>query len=346
MRTVAAEATALSEEIDSPEARALAASARRRAYWGPAYLEQRLSDSTELLTLARASDDLELQLQGHAWLVLDLLEQGFMGAVDAQIEAFTALAEQLRQPLYLWNAAVWRAMRALLAGRLDDADRLATEALATGSHDETVTAPQYYAGQLLAIRREQGRMGELEAAARAMVATNPSRPTWRVALASLLAETGRREEAQGELDTLAARGFRDIPEDGDWLTAATLLADCCADLGDRGHAAQLYELLMPYREVNIVIGLAAVCTGSAARYLGRLAAVVGRRDEATEHFERALRANAAIKAPLWLAHTQLDYAHTLGKGRRATELIDAAAQTAEDLGLPRLARRVGELRPT
>ena len=270
MRTIAAEATAIAEEVRLAEARALAAAARRRAFWGPSYLEQRLSDSTELLTLAREAGDLELELQGHGWLVVDLLEHGYWGAVDAQIEAFTAGAERLRQPLYLWNAAVWRAMRALLDGKLERADRLAAEALAIGSHAETVTAPQYYAIQLLGIRQEQGRMGELEAPARELVASNPHRPAWRAALAALLAEEGRVEEAQREVDALAAQDFEDIPQDGDWLIAMTLLAECCAELRDQTRATQLYELLMPYRDGNVVIGLAAVCMGSAARYLGRL----------------------------------------------------------------------------
>ncbi len=343
MRTIAAEATAIAEEVGLAEARALAAAARRRAFWGPSYLEQRLSDSTELLTLAREAGDLELELQGHAWLVVDLLEHGYWGAVDAQIEAFTAGAERLRQPLYLWNAAVWRAMRALLDGKLEQADRLATEALAVGSHAETVTAPQYYAIQLLGIRQEQGRMGELEAPARELVASNPHRPAWRAALAALLAEGGRDEEAQREVDALAAQDFEDIPQDGDWLTAMTLLADCCAELEDRTRAAGLYELLMPYRDGNVVIGLAAVCMGSAARYLGRLAAVMGRDDEAVEHFEQALVANAALKAPVFLAHSQIDLARELGPSSRATELTEAAARTAKSLTLPRVSRRLAEL---
>ncbi len=343
MRTIAAEATAIAEEVGLAEARALAAAARRRAYWGPAYLEQRLSDSTELLTLAREAGDLELELQGHAWLVVDLLEHGYWGAVDAQIDAFTAGAERLRQPLYVWNAAVWRAMRALLEGRLEQADRLAAEALAIGSHAETVTAPQYYAIQLLGIRQEQGRMGELEAPARELVASNPHRPAWRAALAALLAEGDRSEEAQREVDALAAQDFEDIPQDGDWLIAMTLLADCCAELKDETRATQLYELLLPYRDVNVVIGLAAVCMGSAARYLGRLAVAMGRKPEAAEHFERALVANAALKAPVFLAHTQIDFAGALGRGPRANKLTEAAARTAKSLALPRVSRRLAQL---
>ncbi len=343
MRTIAAEATAIAEEVGLPEARALAAAARRRAYWGPAYLEQRLSDSTELLTLAREAEDLELELQGHAWLVVDLLEHGYWGAVDAQIEAFTAGADRLRQPLYVWNAAVWRAMRALLDGKLEQADRLAAEALAIGSHAETVTAPQYYAIQLLGIRQEQGRMGELEVPARELVASNPHRPAWRAALAALLAEQDRREEAQREVDALASQDFEDIPQDGDWLIAMTLLADCCAELRDETRAAQLYELLLPYRDVNVVIGLAAVCMGSAARYLGRLAVAMERKEEAAEHLEQALVANAALKAPVFLAHTQIDFAGALGRGPRANKLIEAASRTAQSLALPRVSRRLAQL---
>jgi tetratricopeptide (TPR) repeat protein len=344
MRAIAEEATEIAQEVGSPEARALAAAARRRAFWGPAHLERRLSDSTELLTLAREAGDLELELQGHAWLVVDLLENGRAAAVHAQIEAFTAGADRLRQPLYSWNAAVWRVMRALLAGRLAEAEQLAQEALAIGSHGETVTAPQYYALQLLAVRQEQARMGELEQPARAIVEANPHRPAWRAALATLLIETGRRDEAMQELDLLAEHDFEDIPQDGDWLIAVTLLSDCCAELEDRERAETLYEMLLPYRESNVVIGLAAMCLGSAARYLGRLATALDQAADAAAHLERALEANIALRAPVFVAHTQLDYARLLGPGAHSAQLVEDATRTAQELGLPRVAKRAEHVR--
>src|SRR2546423_7683285 len=110
----------------------------------------------------------------------------------------------------------------------------------------------------------------------------------------------------------------------------TLLADCCVELQDRERAAQVHELLLPYRNANVVIGLAAVCLGSAARYLGRLAAAMGRPGEASRHFEQALKANAALKAPVCLAHTQIDYAEVLDADPRARELAQAAARTAQE----------------
>jgi tetratricopeptide (TPR) repeat protein len=297
-----------------------------------------------MLTLAQQVGDPELQLQAHAWLVVDLLEHGDRDAVDAQIAAFSAGAEQLRQPLYIWHGLVWRAMRALLDGSLDAADELAAEALAAGAPGEAVTAPQYFAVQLLAIRREQGRIGELEHAVRRLVERNPNRPAWRAALATVLLEMGEAEPAREQLELLAANGFNDIPRDGDWMTTITLLSEICSRLGDADAAAVLYDVLMPFAGLNVVIGLAAVCLGSASRFLGKLALTIGQQQDAAEHFERALAANARLQAPLWLAHTQLDYGEALGRRARGRQLIEEAADAAAQLGLTALARRAEGLR--
>jgi tetratricopeptide (TPR) repeat protein len=344
MTELSVEAMRLADELDDPEATVHALAARRRSLWDAPHIDERLAISTEMLTRSQAVGDLELQLQAHAWLVVDLLERGERDAVDAQISAFTTGAEQLRQPLYIWHATVWRAMRALLDGQLEQADELAAEAVAAGAPGESVTAPQYYAMQLLAIRREQGRMGELEEAARRMVDAIPTRPAWRAAFANVLLETGRPEEATEQLAVLAAGDFEDIPHDGDWMTTVTLLSEVSAGLGDEPTAARLYELLTPFAELNVVIGLAALCLGSAARFLGKLAVALGDRRAAAEHFEQAVEANARLKAPLWLAHTRLDYGQALGSGARARRMIDDAREAADLLGLTGLRRRVEHVR--
>ena len=325
MRELSDEAIEIAGELGDPEARAYACSARRRVLWDAPHLAERIEVSTEMLTLARQIGNIELQLQAHAWLVVDLLERGDLAAVDAQLDAFEAGADVLRQPLFEWNSILWRAMRALLAGALGRADRLASEALAAGAPAEAVTASQYYAIQVLGIRRDQGRMGELERPARQLVEDNPGRPAWRAALATLLCEEGRLDEAREEFERLASADFEDIPKDLDWMTAIVLLSDVCAELGDGERAALLYPKLEPYADVNVVIGLAAVCLGSAASFLGKLAATMGRTDLAAGHYERALSANAALGAPGCLARTQVDYALALGRDPRAAELLAAAA---------------------
>ena len=343
MPALSDEAMEIATELADPEARAYACSARRRVLWDAPHLAERVEVSTEMLTLARQIGNLELQLQAHAWLVVDLLERGDRDAVDAQMEAFDAGADRLRQPLFEWNSILWRAMRALLAGSLPLADQLAAEALAAGAPAEAVTVSQYYAIQMLGVRREQGRMGELEQAVRQMVDENPGRLAWRAALATLLSEDGRLDEAREEFSRLASGDFDDIPKDLDWMISMTLLSDVCADLGDGHRAALLYAKLEPYADVNVVIGLAAVCLGSAASFLGKLAATMGRGAEAERHFERALRANGALGAPACLARTQVDFARALGPGPRAAELLAAAGRTAAEFGLGAVARKVAQL---
>jgi DNA-binding SARP family transcriptional activator/tetratricopeptide (TPR) repeat protein len=339
MAALSAEATEIAAELDDPQATALAAAARRRAYWGPGNLEARLADSTLLLRAAREASDIELTLQGHAWLVVDLLERGDRTGVEVQIDAFTAGADRLRQPLYLWNAAVWQAMKALLDGRLDEAEPLAAAAVSSGIRSEGVTAPQYYAVQVLYLRREQARMGELEDPVREALSTNPHRASWRAGLALLLHETGRTGEARAEFETLAREDFAWIPRDGDWMVVAALAADLAHAFDDTERAGLLYELLKPFAETNVVIGLGAVCLGATSRYLGRLALTLGRWEEAVSHLRHAVGANAALQAVVELAHSRVDLAAALGPGTEAAELLEQAEAVATELRLAAVARR-------
>jgi DNA-binding SARP family transcriptional activator len=344
MAALSAEATEIAAELNDPQATALAAAARRRAYWGPGNLEARLADSTLLLRAAREASDIELTLQGHAWLVVDLLERGDRTGVEVQIDAFTAGADQLRQPLYLWNAAVWEAMKALLDGRLEDAEPLAAAAVSSGIRSEGVTAPQYYAVQVLYLRREQARMGELEDPVREALSTNPDRAAWRAGLALLLHETGRTGEARAEFQTLAREDFAWIPRDGDWMVVAALAADLAHSFDDADRAAILYELLEPFAETNVVIGLGAVCLGSTSRYLGRLALTLGRQDDAVNHLRHAVAANQALQAVVELAHSRVDLAAALGSGTDAAHLLEQAEAVASELRLAAVARRTALVR--
>jgi DNA-binding SARP family transcriptional activator len=339
MRRLSAEATAIAAHLADSEAAALAAAARRRAWWGPGHLERRLADSTMLLRSARDAHDPELTLQGHAWLVVDLLEAGDRTAVEAQIEAFAAGAESLRQPLFTWNAMMWRAMLALLEGRLADADRLASDALASGIRPEGITAPQYHAMQTLAIRREQLRIAELESAARELAAGNPDRVAWRAALATMLCDTGRLDLARAELAALVGPGAPEITPDGDWIAIIALLSEVASELGDAERSALLYELLVPHAEATVVVGLGAVCLGAVSRYLGRLAHATGRRELALVHLQRAVQTNRSLQAWVCLAHSQVDLAQALGGGERARELVSAATTIAAERDLPLVARR-------
>ena len=67
--------------------------------------------------------------------------------------------------------------------------------------------------------------------------------------------------------------------------SATLsyLAEACVALGDTRRAEVLYRLLLPYRRVNITVGVATICCGAAAQFLEMLASLMGDWQSAEEH---------------------------------------------------------------
>jgi DNA-binding SARP family transcriptional activator/tetratricopeptide (TPR) repeat protein len=331
-------------QLGDPVAEAHALAARRAALWDPRHLPERIESATELLQLAHQIGDVELRLQGHAWLVVDLCEAGNHDGLEAQMEAFEQAAEEVRQPFYWWQASMWKAMSAVLAGQLDQAEETAAEALAIGMPAEPVAAPQYYTSQMLMIRRQQDRGHELLEAAAQLVRQDPARIWWRLTLALLLLDAGRLDEAQAGLDLIAQRDFRGLPQDGHWLPTFAMLGELASGLDDRRMAEPLYEALLPHAELNAVAGQGAMCLGPVARYLGKLALALGEREVAVAHFEQAVAASDRVNSPLWRANAQIDYAAALNdRSVKGHQMRDDAARTAAKLRLPAVARRAQAL---
>jgi uncharacterized protein HemY len=108
----------------------------------------------------------------------------------------------------------------------------------------------------------------------------------------------------------------------------------------------LYQLLLPYARLNVIVGNATACYGALSRYLGALATTLERWDDAAQHFEHAMTMNARMEAPPWLAHTQYQYAAMLlARGRssdrdKAAGLLNAALAIVRELGMHALEERV------
>lgn len=89
-----------------------------------------------------------------------------------------------------------------------------------------------------------------------------------------------------------------------------------------------------------------VCLGPADRWLGGLAAVLGRSDAAKAHFESALALVERSGAPVWRADCQYEWTRALaaaGDGSAAAALASAALATASELGMAALVTRCEEL---
>lgn len=346
------QAVEMARRVGDKRALTFALSSRHLALWGPENVEERLAVAGEVVRLATEVEDTERVLQGRVWQVVDFLELGDIQAVDVGIALCGRLAEELRQPGYLWWTAVFRGMRALLEGRFTAAEALIHEAYAIGQRAQTENATQVFATQMFLLRREQGRLPELEPAFKGMVEQYPDIPSWRCGLAMLYTQVGRHEEGRKEFERLAGNGFADFPRDLFWLIGMVLLADVCCTLGDEARGAQLYDLLLPYATRTVVTGRAVVCAGSAAHSLGILARLTSRPAEAERHFKDALTMNTRLGARTFAAYTRYEYAGLLladggATGRpTALALLAQARDAAKELGMGLLLRRVEQLEVT
>jgi len=223
---------------------------------------------------------------------------------------------------------------------------LAQEALAIGQNLEVQQASGVFGTQMFTLQREQGRLREVEPLLRHFMRTSEGAKAWGPGLALIYAELGRTAEARAQFDQVAANDFADIPHDANWLPCMTYLADVCNFLGDKAHAALIYEQLLPYQKLAVLIASGSACYGSASRYLGTLATTLERWDQAEQHFQDALAMNSAMNAHPWLAHTQYQYARMLlsrdhpGDSEKAEALITEALSTARELGMLALEQRI------
>jgi tetratricopeptide (TPR) repeat protein len=334
------QAVAMARRVGDPATLAAVLYDRHLAVWGPDNPADRLAIAAEVVELAERSGDRALALQGRGLRTADLLELGDLAALRAEVEAYERAATELRQLHYLWHVPLLRATQSLLAGRFDEAERLAWEGMAVGqrAHDQAVGV--YVPVVVAVVRWLQGRLPELEGAVRELVASYPAVPAWRNTLVVVLAQAGREEEARAELDWLAADDLGDLPRDQQWLCNLALLAMGCQRLGDRRRAAVLYELLLPCAGRLVpTTRLAVGCLGAVSQYLGILAATLGRWDAACAHLEEAMEANARAGAVPFLALSRYHYARALqargapGDRERAQVLLRAATATARALGM-------------
>jgi tetratricopeptide (TPR) repeat protein len=342
------EAVDLARTLGDTRTLATCLDARHYALWRPENVHERLAVASELRRVAEETGDPELELEGAGWTVVDLLELGDVQGADVQIAAASKLAQALQRPIWLWWSSLLRCTRAQLVGRFDEAERLAEETLEIGRRGQAENALNAYAQAMFNIRREQGRLGEVEPAVRGLIEAYPMLVAWRAALALMLVELGRTEQARAEFEALP---LDNLPRDANWLIGVTLLAEVCGALGDGARAEALYAALEPYAGRNVVVGRAATCNGAAARLLGTLAAAMRSWELAEGHFISALAMHERMGARPWVARTQLAYAEMLltrrqrGDKARARKLLADAVVIADALGMPVVARRARALAP-
>ncbi|HVE67346.1 MAG TPA: BTAD domain-containing putative transcriptional regulator [Solirubrobacteraceae bacterium] len=348
---LAEEALEIAEGLGDPLALAAAIEGHWVAVEGPEQTGESIAVGGRLIALAEQTGDKERVFAGHDhrlhgfWMVAD------RAGVDVELDALAALADELRQTPQRWHVGTGRAMLALMEGRFEVAEALIAETAALGrsalSWNSLVTERLAH----FVLRREQGRLAEVEDTLRRSVHEYPALLRFRCALVHLYGELGREREARAAFDEVLSRDPRRHHLDAEWLFSMSLLADPCAFLGDREAAQMLYAVLLPYERLYAQAPV-EVSFGSVARSLGVLATVLEHFDDAERHFDAAAETERAMRARPWLAHVHEDHARMLLRRggpddvARAGQLLEQAATTYRELGMDGYAARATAQSPS
>ncbi|KRC61042.1 hypothetical protein ASE14_08815 [Agromyces sp. Root81] len=236
-----------------------------------------------------------------------------------------------------WDACV-QFGRALIAGRLDDADaagRLAHhhETAFRGDGTSTASAVQSYM-----VRREAGRIERLRP-----LITGDESPAerWPPGLLAIYTELELRTPAQRTLDWMLERTVPESADSGDWPARLAFMAEAAVLLGDAAAAERLHPWLEAYTGLNLMSGMFVALFGGADCYLGEIESLCG-FGAPDERFDAALelaeRSGASLHVARALAAHAAHLRHADPRSPAASALALRARAIAEPAGLVKVLR--------
>lgn len=331
-------AVSIAERLGDPRILLFTLHCREWATAGPDLpTEERLIRTGSILRVAKELGDVEVQYQARFLRFVTFLEVGDFHRADEEATEGHLLASQLGIPGFVPWVTAYDALRAWVAGDLDDADRLSAQALQQAlEHRADPDLVFAVVGAQSVLFRYLRGLGESIALIEPMVGQFPDFIGLESGLALGYMQAGDAARCREYYEQIASKDFADIPREGTWLLSVGMSAVCCAYLKDTRRAEILYDMLLPFRDRWVATVVSTL--GPMERVLGKLAQLLGRTDAAVEHLERAVALTGAVPAPLFHAEACYDLALVLETAdpERASELVTIALKTSDELGLDTL----------
>jgi hypothetical protein len=256
-------------------------------------------------------------------------------------DALAALRQE-RTPVAGYRCSVFDAGGAYLDGRLDDVRRHTQAAL------EYLHATRHPQATILrwctrlVLGREQGGISELP-----LATVRGRTPGGRVIPPAFDSLYGAmRQLLAGEQHLIELDGLEramDI-DGGSRVFAVAWLAEIAAAVGDDPLVEQVLDVVQPRVGMHLLSG--CFYWGSYDRLTALLRDRLGDHQRADEAFARAVQAHEALRTPVWVARTQLDWAESLLRRHRRDEAgvhVHAARAAIGDLPLTESRNRADQL---
>ena len=257
--------------------------------------QQELDD--ELRALAERLDDPGLRVGAELWRFDTAVEAGRGDELESHLDAAAAHAQSLRPGVYHHSIAYHRAALALLRGSVTEAEVLVDLAAQTGREggvDATIVEAIRLT-QMMGVRHEQGRLGQLRDEADAFFSPAPL-AGWRCIPAFVDAELGNLATVGAGVDEMLT--FHEQFGHAISCSAAMLahMAAPTARLGDPSRARRLWPILEPGCGYGSFF---AYFAGPVDYHLGLLARTLGDVAQARTRFAAAAAFAERLGAPRW-----------------------------------------------
>jgi hypothetical protein len=310
----------------------------------PQFLAQSLSRSADALVRAERIGDPVLLFVASAIRQVIAANNGDVEEVDRCFAISDAVVNRLGQPTLAWAHSFLRATRAQIAGDIDQAEQFANLALQHGTESGEPDALLLFGSQFMMAAWQRGTAGELIPLIEQAATENPRVTALTAGLAVAHLEHGDTGPARRLVEEAASRF--EPPGGGSWLTEMTLHAETALECRSLGVAAVLLESLAPWASQFSTSGFTA--EGPVSHYLGGLATVLRRRDEAESYFAESAEMCARMDAKFFAARTDLKWGQMLielgsrSDVERARDLLTNAHGAARAHGYGSVERRAAE----
>jgi tetratricopeptide (TPR) repeat protein len=332
---MAREALAIVADCDDDAVRlevAVAAGSALAEYAPP---RERAANNETLVALARRRGDRALELRGLSRLVTDHVVAGDFGRADELLDARDALARALVQPRFVWDAPLFRSMRAMIAGDFAICDAALAEADAFAGRDPNVARVCAVHRMWLAFHAD--RVAEMRAHEPVLLDAikRMNQNLTDVVRVLVRVRAGELDDARRELALIDLGAMHS-------LNHMATSGEAVAEIGSDDARGDVYDMLAPWADCFAAFGLFGLtCGPPVAATLGHLASALGEHDRARAHFEAALALATAKGAWVGRAWTSYWYGRALARtgADDAARVLDDAIRDATRANIPSLAER-------